>query len=175
MKTRAFWSVRKLTFLPNTYLWLCTMPKTGTKNYFSIWEYFLSANGSAPLPDITGWPWSLALCWSTLAEALEYWWFFNSVVDLLEGFVSLAARWSFSYECKFRVNSMFDANFSNSFLGTTRYSLRTTQILEVKIFWDVWGLELMRYCCYLLATSYLSRFSRRVSVQSQLKLDQKTG
>ena len=89
MKTRAFWSVRKLTFLPNIYLWLCTMPKTRTKNYFSIWEYFLSADGSAPLPDITGWPWSLALCWSTLAEALEYWWFFNSVVDLLEGFVSL--------------------------------------------------------------------------------------
>ena len=33
----------------------------------------------------------------------------------------------------------------------------------------------MRYCCYLLATSYLSRFSGRVSVQSQLNLDQKTG
>ena len=30
----------------------------------------------------------------------------------------------------------------------------------------------MRCCCYLLATSYLSRFCRRVSVQSQLNLDQ---
>ena len=27
---------------------------------------------------------SLALCWSTLTEVLEYCWFFNSVVDLLE-------------------------------------------------------------------------------------------
>ena len=46
IKTRAFWSVCRMTFLTNTYWWLCSMPKTGNKNYFSILEYFLSANGS---------------------------------------------------------------------------------------------------------------------------------
>ena len=46
IKTRAFWSVRRMTFLTNTYWWLCSMPKAGNKNYFSILEYFLSAKGS---------------------------------------------------------------------------------------------------------------------------------
>ena len=78
------------------------MPKPGTKNYFSTREYFLSANGSAPLPDITGWPWCISKKPSPSFGAsprpsvgplslkyLSIGGFFNSVVDLLEGFVSL--------------------------------------------------------------------------------------
>ena len=35
---------------------------------------------------------SLALCWSTLTEVLEYWWVFGSVFDLLEGVFQLLSE-----------------------------------------------------------------------------------
>ena len=36
--------------------WICSMPRTDAKNYFSTCEYFLSATESAPLLYVTGWP-----------------------------------------------------------------------------------------------------------------------
>ena len=49
-------AVRRMTFLPNTYWWLRSLPMTKAKNSFPICEYSLSATGSAPLLDVTGWP-----------------------------------------------------------------------------------------------------------------------
>ena len=51
--TKAVW---RMTFLPNTYWWLRSLPTTKAKNSFPICEYCLSATGSAPLLDVTGWP-----------------------------------------------------------------------------------------------------------------------
>ena len=49
-------------------------------------------------------------------------------------------------------------------------SLGRTEIIDVKISCGVCGLELMHCCCcYLLVTSYFSRFCCRVSVQYHLK------
>ena len=41
-------------FLTEHILVVMHHAKNWDKKFFSIWEYFLSANGSAPLPDITG-------------------------------------------------------------------------------------------------------------------------
>ena len=50
-----------------------------------------------------------------------------------------------------------------------RPSLGRTGTVEVKICCGVWGLEMLHCCCYLLLTSYFSRFCRRFFIQSQLK------
>ena len=93
IKTRAFWSVRRMTLLTNTYWWLCSVPKTGNKNYFSILEYFLSANGS-----VTGSPCCISKKSSLFLDAspwpsvgppflkyLSSGAFFKSVFDLFKG------------------------------------------------------------------------------------------
>ena len=148
MKTRAFWSVRRITFLPNTYWWLCTMPKTGTKNYFSIWEYFLSANGSAPLPDITGWPWCISKKPSPSLDAsprpsvgplslkhLNTGGFFNSVVDLLEGFVSLLSPDPLAFlrvrrRSGFRISESFCSNLKRNSTSPINICTAGTSLLS---------------------------------------------
>lgn len=77
-KIRGFYSVRRMTFSANTYCWLRSMLRNGAKHSFLICEYFLFANWSTLLVDVTGWPRciskkpspSLTLCWATFAE---YW------------------------------------------------------------------------------------------------------